>query len=90
MPAIISQLAKSDTDTSLSKPLRFLASLFVDTDEIEGEDCDIPLDKLQEILDSQHIIDDCVTLEGTFGDFIDPLAFQASKKGKNPNILSQG
>ena len=38
----------------------------------------------------QHIIDDCVTPEGTYGDFIDPLAFQASKKGNNPDVLSRG
>ena len=57
---------------------------------MEESDYEIPFNRLSEILDSQHIIDDCVTLDGTYGDFIDPYAFNASKKGNNPDVLSRG
>ena len=50
---------------------------------------DIPLEKVIEILDRHHVIDDMVTIEGVYGDFINPFAFQASKKGNNPDVLSR-
>ena len=55
-------------------------------DEQEG---DIPLDTVLEILDRHHVIDDMVTIEGTYGDFINPFAFKSSKKGNNPDVLSR-
>ena len=39
-------------------------------------------------MDQKHIIDDCVTIDGTYGDFIDPFAFRAATKGNNPDVLS--
>ena len=57
-----------------------------DAKEEEGNNNEIPLDEIIDILDECHIIDDCVTLDGAYGDFINPYAFQA-KKGNNPDVL---
>ena len=39
-----------------------------------------------QILDEKHIIEDLVTYEGQYGDFIDPFTFAASN---NPDVLTR-
>ena len=93
LPAVISQLAQTQADPAMRDSLATIAALFAPvTDdhvkEEEGSCDDIPLDDIIAILDERHIIDDCVTLDGVYGDFINPYAFQAKKGNNNPDILS--
>ena len=47
-------------------------------------------DEICNALEQKNIIDDCVTLGGIFGDFIDTFEFRAATKGNNPDVLSCG
>jgi hypothetical protein len=90
-PAIISQLA-ANSDPTLRNTFNTFASLFAevtDDPQDDASEVDISLEEICTILDSQHIIDDCVTMDGTYGDFIDPFAFAAGSKGNNPDILTR-
>ena len=39
-------------------------------------------------IEQKNIIDNCVNLDGTSGNFIVPFAFRAATKGNNPDVLS--
>jgi len=55
------------------------------TDEAE----ELDLDTICSILDEGHVLRDCVTLDGQYGDFLDPFAFAAASKANNPDVLSR-
>ena len=48
------------------------------------------LDEIQTILDQKNIINDCVTINGTYDEFIDPFVFCAATKGNDQDVLSYG
>ena len=92
-PCRQSQLAQTHANPAMHDYLTTLATLFapVPDDHVkeeEGSCDDILLDNIIAILDERHIIDDCVKLDGVYGDFINPYAFQAKKGNYNPDIPS--
>ena len=96
-PNVISQLASlvdKEKDPVMREQAELLAALLAPGPPIlsegeEEEEEDIPLDRILQILDNHHIIDDIVSEEGEFNDFINPFAFRACKKGNNPDVLSR-
>ena len=90
-PAIISQLA-ANSDPNLRDTINSFASLFAEisdtADDRDTED-DVSFNDICTILDERHVIDDCVTFDGTYGNFIDPFSFAAATKGNNPDILTR-
>jgi len=55
------------------------------TDEAD----ELDFDTICSILDERHVLRDCVTLYGQYGDFLDPFAFAAASKGNYPDVLSR-
>jgi hypothetical protein len=90
-PAIISQLA-ANSDPNLRETINSFAALFAEisdkTTDCDTED-DVSFEDICTLLDERHVIDDCVTFDGTYGDFLDPFAFAAAAKGNNPDVLTR-
>ena len=82
LPHVISQLAAT-SNLMLCQSLHTIAALFAnvsDTDDsITESSCEFTFDEICDALEQKNIIDNCVTLDGTYGDFIDPFAFRARR-----------
>ena len=91
---LISQLAvASSTTPEMSEKLSSFAALYssmqAEPQESIDEEDELDFQTICSILDERHVLRDCVTLDGQYGDFLDPFAFAAGSKGNNPDVLSR-
>ena len=83
------------SNITLCESLRTNAAHFANVSDTEDTtslewSCKLTFDELWDVLDQRNISDNCIALDCTYGDFIDPFAFRATTKENNPNVVSRG
>ena len=93
LPNVISQLATT-SDPMPYQSLKKIATLFTNVSDTDGSttesSCELTLDEIYNAHEQKNTIDDCVTFNGTYRNFINPFTFRAATKGNNPDSLSCG